>query len=45
MLTVTIQGDTESFPYSVDGTDMTITLDGEILEEPGMKVVLHFVKK
>lgn len=45
MLTVTIQGDTESFPYSIDGTDMTITLDGEILEEPGMKVVIHFVKK
>ena len=45
MLTVTIQGDTESFPYSIDGTDMTITLDGEFLEEPGMKVILHFVKK
>ena len=45
MLTMDSDGDTESFPYSIEGNNMTITLDGELLEEPGMKVVLHFVKK
>ena len=45
MLTMDIDGDTESFPYSIEGNNMTITLDGEFLEEPGMKVVIHFVKK
>lgn len=45
MLTLTIEGDSESIPVTIDGNRMSMIMDGDILEEPDMTVKIHFVKK
>ena len=45
LLTLDIEGDVQSIPATIDGKKMTLILDGEMLDEPGMKVKVHFTKK
>ena len=45
LLTLTIEGDSESIPVTIDGNRMSMIMDGDILDEPDMTVKIHFVKK
>lgn len=45
MLTMNMAGDAESIPVTIDGKKMTMVLDGDILDEPGAILKIHFVKK
>lgn len=45
MLNVDSDGEVASIPISIDGKKMTLTFDGEMVDEPGMKVKMNFTKK
>ena len=39
------EGDIVSIPITIDGKKMTMTMDGDLLDEPGTKVKVNFRKK
>jgi hypothetical protein len=44
-LYITIEGETEVFPITIDGKYMTMTFDENFTEEEGMSLILHFEKQ
>lgn len=45
MLYLTAEAETEGLPIEIDGKHMTMIFDGEMLDEPGAKVKIHFIRK
>lgn len=45
MLVVYYEDEEAEIPVTVDGKNMTIVIDGELMEEPGSSVTIHFEKK
>jgi hypothetical protein len=45
LLTMDAEGDIVSIPITIDGKKMTMTMDGDLLDEPGTKVKVNFRKK
>ena len=45
MLSMTIEDETETLPFTIDGKYMTMTFDESVTEEEGMKLILHFEKQ
>ena len=45
LLSMDVEGDVESIPITIDGKKMTMTMDGDMMDEPGTKIKIHFRKK
>ena len=44
-LTIEAEGDVAEIPVTIEKKNMTMTISGEMMEEPGMNITIHFVKK
>lgn len=44
-LTMEAEGDVVEIPVTIEKNNMTMVMNGEMLDEPGMNVTIHFVKK
>ena len=44
-LTIEAEGDVAEIPVTIEKKNMTMTISGEMMEEPGMDITIHFVKK
>lgn len=45
MLTIDYDGEAQSIPITIDGNEMTMVFDGEMLDEPGASITMHFKRK
>lgn len=45
MLYLVGEGGTEGLPIEIDGKNMTMIFDGDMLDSPGSRVKIHFRKK
>ena len=39
------EGDVAEIPVTIEKKNMTMVMNGDLLEEPGMELTIHFVKK
>jgi hypothetical protein len=44
-LTIEAEGEVAEIPVTIEKKNMTMTISGEMMEEPGMNITIHFVKK
>lgn len=44
-LIMEVEGDTAEIPVTIEKKNMTMIMDGEMLDEPGISIKVHFVKK